>query len=94
MKPVSYAVFTDYLHPRLHPKIEPTLRNAPWQIERIEPLYDRLWYRFESLLKAVRHTNWAQSALASKSFALFLASVARKIGKSQSKHIAAIVHKK
>jgi SAM-dependent methyltransferase len=94
MKPVSYAVFTDYLHPRLHPKIEPTLRNAPWQIERTELLYDRLWYRFESLLKAFRRASWVQKALASKSFALFLRSVAQKIGKSQSKHIAAIVHKK
>lgn len=94
MKPVSYAVFTDYLHPRLHAKIEPTLRNVPWHIDRIELLYDRLWYRFESLLKAFRHTGWAQKALADKSFALFLKGIAKKMGKSQSKHIAAIVHKK
>jgi ubiquinone/menaquinone biosynthesis C-methylase UbiE len=93
MKPVSYAVFTDYLHPRLHAKVEPTLRNAPWHLDRIELLYDRLWYRFESLLKAFRHTNWAQKVLTDKSFALFLKGIAKKIGKSQSKHIAAIVYK-
>ncbi len=94
MKPVSYAIFTDYLHPRLHAKIEPTLCNVPWHIDRIELLYDRLWYRFESLLKTFRHRGWAQKALANKSFALFLKHLAKKMGKSQSKHIAAIVHKK
>ncbi|MCS7018152.1 MAG: methyltransferase domain-containing protein [Cytophagales bacterium] len=94
MKPHAYAVFTDYLHPRLHPKIEPTLRQAPWQIERIELLYDRLWYRFESLLKAFRHTTWAKKVLANKPFALFLKKIARNMGKTQSKHIAAIVSKR
>lgn len=93
MKPVSYAVFTDYLHPHLHHKIEATLRHADWEIERIELLYDRLWYRLESLLKAFRHTAWARRILADKSFAVFLREVSRRLGKNWSKHIAAVVRK-
>lgn len=92
-KPIAYAVFTDYLHPRLHHKIEPTLRHASWQIDRIELLHDRLWYRLESLLKAFRHTTWACNLLANKAFALRLKGIAQKMGKSQSKHITAVVSK-
>lgn len=89
----AYAIFTDYLHPRLHYKVSSILEKFPWQIECIELLYDRLWYQFESLLKAFKQYWWAQKWLASKKIALFLRSIAKNLGNNYSKHITAIVYK-
>ncbi len=87
------AIFTDYIHPKKFDEFAALIDASAFKVLKEEPFYDRLWYRLESWLKAFRHQKWAKNLLADVKFARKLRSIAKKLGKSYSKHLGVIAQK-
>lgn len=87
------AIFTDYLSPEKFDEFAALIQDSPLKVIKEEPFYDRLWYRLESWLKAFKRQVWAKKLLANVGFARQLRSLARRLGRNYSKHLAVIAQK-
>lgn len=93
LKKGGIVIHTDYMHPQYFDDFIKLALSAPFQKISEEPLYDRLWYRAESWLKAFRNQAWVKKLLADLGFARKLKSIAQKLGRNYSKHISLIAKK-
>jgi ubiquinone/menaquinone biosynthesis C-methylase UbiE len=93
LKPSGYAIFTDYLHPKKYDELEAIIRQSPLHVEAVEYLYDRFWYRMESLTRALHGLAPVRALLRSVSVARGLKRLARLRGKHGSKHICIITRR-
>ncbi len=89
----GFALLTEYLQPRVFPEFVAQVRASSFEVVSVEYLYDRLWYRIESWLKAVRGWRGVQRLLASVRFGLFLRSISRRFGASGSRHVCVVARK-
>lgn len=93
LKKGGIVIHTDYMNPRYFDDFVKIAMSAPFQKISEEPLYDRLWYRAESWLKAFSKQAWVKKLLADLDFARRLRSIAQKLGRNYSKHISLIAKK-
>lgn len=93
LKKGGIAIHTDYMNPKFFDEYVKLTLSSPFQKIKEEPLYDRLWYRTESLLKAFRKQTWAKQVLANVSLARALKGIAKMLGRSYSKHIGVVAKK-
>jgi len=89
----GFALLTEYLQPQVFPAFVAQVRASAFEVVSVAYLYDRLWYRIESWLKAVRGWRGVQRLLASVPFALFLRSLSRRFGASGSRHVCVVARK-
>jgi len=93
LKKRGIAIHTDYMNPKFFDQYVRLTLSSPFQKIKEEPLYDRLWYRLESLLKIARKQAWAKSILANMTLARILKSIAKLLGRNYSKHIGVTTKK-
>lgn len=93
LKKGGIVIHTDYMHPKYFDNFVRATMSMPFEKLKEEPLYDRLWYRTESWMKAFRGQDWAKKILASVNVARKLRSIAKVLGRSYSKHISVIAKK-
>ncbi|MCU0392885.1 MAG: class I SAM-dependent methyltransferase [Thermoflexibacter sp.] len=93
LKNNGIVVHTDYLHPNNFPKFVELTLSSPFQLIKEEFLYDRLWYRTESLFKALKSQSWVKNLLSNVGFAKGLKQIAKLLGAKYSKHISIIAKK-
>lgn len=74
-------------------EFETLIRNSPFSIVEMGFLYDKLWYKMESLLKKARLERLLSSVLASIPIARTLNSLGRFAGRRAACHIVAVLRK-
>lgn len=93
LKKGGIAIHTDYMHPNFFDEYVRLTLSSPFQKLKEEPLYDRLWYRTESLFKLFRKQAWVKWILASIPLARGLKEIAKVLGRNYSKHIGVVAKK-
>ena len=98
LKKGGIVIMSDCLMPEENPAIfeeyEAMARNSPLTVVDISFLYDKLWYKLESLLKKVGLDRTFNSVLSSIPLAKALNDLGRIIGRRASRHIVVVLEKK
>lgn len=87
------CLFSDYLKPADNRNFLVLIKNSGFKIIKMVPLYDRLWYSFESWFKAIRHWSWVRKILSSLWIVRAFTLPARVLGESGSRHVLILAQK-
>lgn len=93
LRPGGHVIFTDHMRPARFVEFIEEIEHSPFAVRTTGYLYDRLWYQFESWLRAVQHftvTRWIRRNLV---IARMLAAVGRRLGSNASRHICIVGEK-
>ena len=98
LKKGGIAILTDCLMPEVNKEeefdaYELLIRKSSLSIVKISFLYDKLWYKVESLLKKTGMENKLSSVLTSIPLAKALNEIGRLFGRKAARHIVVILRK-
>lgn len=98
LKRGGIAILTDHSinsgsHRKEFREFETLIRNSPFSIVEMSFLYDKLWYKMESLLKKTRLERAFSGVMASIPLARMLNGLGRLIGRRAACHIVAVLRK-
>lgn len=97
LKRGGIAILTDCLMPEQNKGAfelyEALIHDSPLAVVEISFLYDKPWYKFETLLKKAGLASKMRNVLASVTLAKALNSAGRLFGRKASRHIVIIVRK-
>lgn len=93
LKKDGYCLFSDYLKTKDHDRFLELIESSQFKIVFTYPLYDRVWYQFESWFKGIRNFSWVKKLLSSITIAKILMIPARLLGSHGSRHILILAQK-
>ncbi|MEJ6981567.1 class I SAM-dependent methyltransferase [Pedobacter sp. P351] len=98
LKKGGIAILTDCLMPEVNKgeefgAYEQLIRKSPLSVVRITFLYDKLWYKLESLLKKTGMESTLRSMLTSIPLAKAFNGIGRLFGRKAARHIVVILRK-
>ncbi len=93
LSPEGVALFCDYMRPGSAEGFCELIRQSGLKIVRIDRMYDRVWYQFESWFKVVRGAALVKMILSSVCIAKILRYPAMLLGKYGSTHVLIVAEK-
>lgn len=87
LKPGGEVLFVDYLKPVWIDEAIDFYQKSPLKVETHCFLGDRVWFKFESMLKAIRKWPVCKQLLQSLTIARLLQKIGLRLGKRGSNHI-------
>ncbi|MBI2119244.1 MAG: class I SAM-dependent methyltransferase [Elusimicrobia bacterium] len=94
LKKDGICLFSDYLKTKDYNRFLELIESSHFKIVFIYPLYDRVWYQFESWFKGIRNFFWVKKLISSITIVKILRMPARLLGKYGSRHILILAQKK
>lgn len=93
VRPGRHALFTEHTRPHRFGDFVREIETSGLRVIRVDYLYDRPWYQFESWLRAVQGSSFARAVRRNVPIARALRSVGRMIGPNASRHICVLAER-
>lgn len=93
LRPGGHAIFTEHTRPARFAEFIAEIEQSSLRIVRVDYLYDRPWYQFESWLRAVQGFSAARLVRRNVPVARALRAVGRVIGPRASRHICVLAER-
>jgi ubiquinone/menaquinone biosynthesis C-methylase UbiE len=86
-------IFTEHTRSHRFDAFVAEIRAADLEVDRVEYLYDRPWYQFESWTRAVQHLGAVKALRRNLTLARILRVVGRALGPSGSRHVCVLARR-
>lgn len=86
-------LITEHLRPARFAEFVAEVAASPLAVVRVEYLYDRPWYQFESWFRAIQHTSVGQAIRRNLAIARLLTRLGSFFGPRASRHICILARR-